>query len=210
MGGESGRLITFEGGEGSGKSTQARRLAENLQVQGRKVVLTREPGGTLGAEQIRGLLVKGAADRWDAWSEALLVNAARRDHVARIIAPALADGSWVICDRFVHSTLAYQGLVGGIGTTPLRALHAMTLGRLWPDLTLIFDLSAEEGLARVSEWGGSARFEARGLGFHTALRTAFQELASAEPEVCRLLDARGEIDSVAQRVRVAVRSLGGT
>lgn len=199
-----GRLIAFEGGEGSGKSTQARFLAERLRSAGQSVMLTREPGGTEGAEEIRSLLVEGGAERWDAWSEALLVNAARRDHVQRVIAPALAAGSWVICDRFVHSTLAYQGLVGGIGTTPLKALHSMTLGRLWPDRALIFDLPAEVGLARATERGGATRFEARGLAFHERLRQAFRELAAAEPQTCRLLDAGGTPESVAARVRAAL------
>jgi len=204
MSGQGGRFITVEGGEGSGKSTQAARLAEDLRTAGRKVMLTREPGGTEGAEQIRSLLVEGAAERWDAWSEALLVNAARRDHVQRVIRPALADGTWVICDRFVHSTLAYQGLVGGVGVTPLKALHGMVLGRFWPDLVLIFDLPANEGLARAAQRGGAARFEARGLAFHQALAQAFRDLAAAEPATCRLLDARGEPEAVARRVRAAV------
>ncbi len=203
-----GRFITFEGGEGSGKSTQAGLLAEALRDEGRPVVLTREPGGTEGAEQIRSLLVEGDAERWDAWSEALLIAAARRDHVRRVIRPALAEGRWVICDRFVHSTLAYQGLVGGVGTAPLKALHTMVLGRLWPDLVLLFDLPAEEGLARAAERGGAARFEARGLDFHRALRQAFRSLAKEEPETCRLIDAGGARESVAARVRAAVQGLG--
>ncbi len=202
-----GRFITFEGGEGSGKSTQAKRLADRLRAEGCKVLLTREPGGTEGAEQIRSLLVEGSAERWDAWSEALLVNAARRDHVQRVIAPALAEGCWVISDRFVHSTLAYQGLVGGLGTSPLRVLHGLALGRLWPDLALIFDLPAEEGLRRASQRGGAARFEARGLSFHKALRQAFRDLATAEPDCCRLLDASGDPDSVALRVRGTLAGL---
>lgn len=202
-----GRFITFEGGEGSGKSTQAKRLAESLQAEGRKVLLTREPGGTAGAEQIRSLLVEGEAERWDAWSEALLVNAARRDHVQRVIAPALAKGVWVICDRFVHSTLAYQGIVGGLGSGALRALHAMVLGRMWPDLVLIFDLPAKQGLARATARGGATRFEARGLAFHEDLRQAFRDLAAAEPACCKLLDAAGTPDGVAARVRTALTQL---
>lgn len=203
-----GRFITFEGGEGSGKSTQARALAERLQAEGRQVLLTREPGGTEGGEQIRSLLVEGSAERWDAWSEALLVNAARRDHVVRVIAPALAEGCWVICDRFVHSTLAYQGIVGGLGTSSLKALHGMVLGRIWPDLALIFDLPAKEGLARAAQRGGAARFEARGLAFHQALREAFRSLAAAEPDCCLLLDASGDLDQVGRRVRSALAQHG--
>ncbi len=203
-----GRFITVEGGEGSGKSTQARHLAEQLEREGKAVLLTREPGGTEGAEQLRSLLVEGAAERWDAWSEALLVNAARRDHVTRVLRPALAEGRWVICDRFVHSTLAYQGLVGGVGTTALKSLHDMALGRFWPDLTLVFDLDAEEGLTRAAQRGGAARFEARGLAFHQALRTAFRELAEAEPTTCRLIDAKGTAEQVATRVRRAIASAG--
>ncbi len=204
-----GRLITLEGGEGSGKSTQCKRLATFLSANGLDVLTTREPGGTEGAEDVRTLLVEGAAGRWDAWSEALLVNAARRDHVVRIIAPALAAGRWVLCDRFIHSTLAYQGRLGGIGEEAVIALHRLALGRLWPDLTLIFDLPAEAGLARAAARGGGARFEARGLAFHQALGQAFRDIAAAEPGACRVIDATGSEDAVADRVQRAVSPLLG-
>ena len=199
-----GRLIVLEGGEGSGKSTQCRRLAERLEASGRRVLLTREPGGTEGAEEVRRLLVEGPAARWDAWSEALLVYAARRDHVARVIAPALAAGTWVVCDRFVHSTLAYQGLVGGLGKAAVMALHALAVGRLWPDLALILDLPVEEGLRRAATRGGAARFETRGLAFHQELRRAYLGLAEAEPGVCRLIDAGGSEAAVALHIAAAL------
>ena len=201
----SGRFITIEGGDGSGKSTQAALLEESLIAEGLQVLLTREPGGTEGAEQIRGLLVEGSTQRWDAWSEALLVYAARCDHVVRVITPALAAGRWVICDRFVHSTLAYQGHVGGLGEEPIKALHSLALGRLWPDLVLVLDLPADVGLARAAERGGAARFEARGATFHESLRQAFLTLANAEPGRCRLIDATGSREAVQAKVMQSVR-----
>ncbi|GAB5471034.1 MAG: dTMP kinase [Rhodospirillales bacterium] len=200
----SGRLIVLEGGEGSGKSTQCGRLAERLRARGLEVVRTREPGGTEGAEEVRRLLVEGAATRWDSWSELLLVYAARRDHVSRVIEPALARGAWVVCDRFVHSTLAYQGIVGGLGVEAVVNLHRLALGRLWPDQVLLLDLPVAEGLARAQSRGGAGRFESKGLAFHEALRAAFLTLLAAEPATCRRLDASGSEDAVAARVAAAV------
>ncbi len=206
---QPGRLITLEGGEGSGKSTQCQRLARFLRDRNLEVVTTREPGGTEGAEELRKLLVEGAVGRWDAWSEALLVYAARRDHVERVIAPALKAGRWVVCDRFVHSTLAYQGRLGGVGEDAIAALHRLAVGRLWPDLALVFDLPARDGLARAAARGGAERFEARGLAFHQELGEAFRELAAAEPAVCRLIDATGSETEVAARVQAAIAPLLG-
>jgi dTMP kinase len=192
-----GRFITFEGGEGAGKSTQIARLKLHLEAAGRAVLATREPGGTPGAEQIRRLLVTGDPGRWDAWTEALLIAAARRDHVERVIRPALAAGTWVLCDRFLDSTLAYQGIVAGIGADAVEALHGLVFGRLRPDLTLVLDLDPAVGLERAGRRAdGEGRFEARGLAFHQKLREAFLAIARAEPERCRVIDAARDVSSV--------------
>jgi len=199
-----GRFITFEGGEGVGKSTQVRLLADRLRDRG-EVVVTREPGGSPGAEAIRALLVSGPVERWSPISESLLVYAARRDHIERVIAPALARGAWVICDRFYDSSTAYQGVAGGAPASLLRALEAEVVGDLIPDLTLILDLPAEVGLARASERGlGEGRFEAKGAAFHERLRAAFLEIATAEPARCRVIDADADVDTVSERIGAAL------
>jgi len=185
-----GYFITFEGGEGAGKSTQLRRLATRLATTGREVVATREPGGSPGAEAIRALLVSGAADRWSAVTETLLVNAARRDHVERLVAPALARGAIVLCDRFADSTRAYQGAGGGAPPALIAALETAVLETLRPDLTLVLDLPVKVGLARAAgRGGGEARFEAKGAAFHERLRAAFLAIAAAEPRRCAVIDA---------------------
>lgn len=169
-----GRFISFEGGEGSGKSTQLRRLAARLSALDVTVITTREPGGTPGAEDIRQLLVEGEPGRWDGRVEALLVNAARADHVARLIRPALAEGKWVLCDRYVHSTLAYQGAARGLDEGELRQLHAFATGDLWPDLTIVLDVDPVLGLARAAgRAGGEARFEGEPPAFHKAVCDRF-------------------------------------
>ena len=196
-----GRFITLEGGEGAGKSTQAVILAERLRGAGIDVVVTREPGGTAGAEAIRALVVNGSAERWDAVTEALLINAARADHVARLIRPALAAGRWVISDRFVDSTLAYQGAGKGADPALLRVLHGIASSDLWPDLTLILDLPVAEGLARAaSRRSGEARFEGYAPAFHERVRAAFAAAAQAEPGRCRIVDGRGSTAEVADRL----------
>ncbi len=201
----SGRFITFEGGEGSGKSTQARLLADHLRGQGRTVVLTREPGGTPGAETIRALVVTGDADRWTPWTEACLVNSARADHVERLIRPALARGNWVICDRFVDSTRAYQGAGKGIADADLLALHRMAVGDLWPDLTIMLALAPDAGLARAAaRAGGEGRFEAHDAGFHTRVTECFEAIAAAEPQRCRRFDASVPIATLATAIAAEV------
>jgi len=186
-----GRFITFEGGEGAGKSTQLRRLAQRL-AGTREVVATREPGGSPGAESIRDLLVNGAADRWSPVTETLLMYAARRDHVERVITPALARGAWVICDRFADSTRAYQGAAGGTDPALITALETHVLDRVRPDLTLVFDLPVAAGLARAGGRGEAEnRFESKGLAFHERLREAFLAIARAEPDRCAVIDAAG-------------------
>jgi dTMP kinase len=196
-----GFFITFEGGEGTGKSTQVAHLSQRLTAAGREVVVTREPGGSVGAEAIRGLLVAGAIDRWSPLTEALLMNAARRDHVERIIAPALAAGTVVICDRFADSTRAYQGVAGGVPAEVITALETAVLGPLRPDLTLILDLPVETGLARAaSRANAEGRFEAKGETFHVRLTQAFLRIAAAEPDRCVVIDAAGPPDEVAARI----------
>lgn len=202
-----GLFITLEGGEGTGKSTQAQRLAASFRALGREVVLTREPGGTEGAEAIRALLVEGEPGRWTPMTEALLHFAARADHVARLIGPALARGAVVVCDRFVDSTLAYQGYAQGLGAEAIAALAHTVLGDLKPDLTLIYDLPVEIGLARAAARAGAARrYERMGREFHQAIRDVFQALARRDGERCVLIDADGDVETVARRTTAAVSS----
>ncbi|MEM7746234.1 MAG: dTMP kinase [Pseudomonadota bacterium] len=197
-----GLFITFEGIDGSGKSTQARLLAEDLRAAGETVTLTREPGGSEGAEEIRRLLVEGEPGRWSAETEMLLFTAARRDHVERTINPALDRGEIVISDRFVDSTRAYQGVSGKRHL--VDKVHALMIG-LEADLTLIFDLDPAKALSRAGARGGREdRFERKGLGFQQALRTAFRNIARANPTRCSLIAADGAPDAIAHDVRSAV------
>jgi dTMP kinase len=199
-----GFFISFEGGEGAGKSTQIRRLAERLQAAGHDVVVTREPGGSPGAEAIRELLVNGAADRWSPVTETLLMYAARRDHVERVIRPALSRGAIVLCDRFADSTRAYQGAGGEAPASLIASLEDHVLGGTIPDLTLILDLPAEVGLQRAEARGGAARFESKGLAFHERLRAGYLEIARREPERCVVIEANAEIDDVTAAIIDAV------
>lgn len=200
-----GRFITLEGGEGAGKSTQVTRLLDWLKSRGTKALATREPGGTPGAEEIRNLLVNGGRERWDAWSEALLLYAARRDHVTKVIAPALQSGTWVLSDRFADSTMAYQGFAGELGEGAVAALHRLVLGRFQPDLTLILDLPAEMGLQRSKNRGGAQRFESFDLAFHEKLRRGFLSIAAQEPQRCAVIDATRPLDEVTDAVRQIVQ-----
>ena len=201
-----GRFISFEGGEGAGKTTQIRRLAERLQPLVSEVTLTREPGGSPGAEALRDLLVRGEVDRWAPLSETLILYAAREDHLERLIRPALDRGGWVLTDRFADSTRAYQGAGGGAPAGVIDALEAAVVGRTRPDLTLILDLPVEEGLARAAHrGGGEERFERKGHAFHARLRRGFLDIAAAEPDRCAVVDAALSLDEVAERVWAAVR-----
>lgn len=203
-----GRFITFEGGEGSGKSTQATRLAMRLSRLGLDVVRTREPGGSPGAEAIRDLVVSGDADRWSARTELLLMFAARSDHLERTIRPALEAGRWIVCDRFADSSRAYQGHAGGADPVLLEALDAAVVGADQPDLTLIFDLPIELGLSRAMDRGeGETRFETKGKAFHQRLRDGFAAIAATYPDRCRLIDATGTADAVEARVWTEVERL---
>jgi dTMP kinase len=200
-----GLFITFEGGEGSGKSTQIKRLAASLEADGRTVLQTREPGGSPGAEAIRALLVTGDPERWDGMTEALLHYAARRDHVERTIKPALNAGKIVLCDRFSDSTMAYQGYGHGLGRDAITRIHSVTLGSFKPDLTLILDLPVEEGLKRAAGRGGDERrYEDMDVAFHERLRAGFMEIAEAESGRCRVIDASGSEVEVAARLNEAV------
>lgn len=203
-----GRFVSFEGGEGAGKSTQIGRLADKLRSQGIEVVVTREPGGTAGADAIRELILTGDADRWGVRAEALLMNAARADHVERLIRPSLARGAWVLCDRFADSTLVYQGVGGGLAEAELRSLHHVATADLWPNLTLILDIPEDEGLARaLSRSGKEVRFESKGAAFHAAVRAGYRTRADAEPQRCKLIDATGTVEAVAERIWVGVSTL---
>jgi len=208
-----GRFITFEGGEGAGKSTQCGLLVAALESAGIAVLATREPGGCAGAEQIRELLIHGPAGRWDPITETLLHFAARREHWAKVIRPALDEGRWVVSDRFADSTLAYQSHGQGVDPDSVAALYALTVGAEKPDLTLLLDLPVEEGLARASRRGeGGRRYEAMDPSFHQRLRAGFLAIAEAEPERCRVIDAtrapaevhRAVRDAVAARLGVAL------
>ena len=201
-----GRFITFEGGEGAGKSTQVRMLASRLKTAGRWIITTREPGGSPGAEAIRKLLVEGATDRWEPLAETLLFLAARSDHVASAIEPALAAGDWVICDRFSDSTLVYQGIGRGLGVERVRALQQLTV-TLTPDLTIVLDIDPREGLARTHRRSTSEdRFEKFDTGFHLRLREAFLGIASAEPHRCVVVDSTQPPDIVADEIWQIVES----
>lgn len=200
-----GRFITFEGGEGAGKSTQVKLLAETLRGRGIAVVTTREPGGAPGAEEIRRLLVQGEAGRWDPVTEALLHSAARREHVQRTVKPALAQGSWVISDRFADSTVAYQGYGQGVRLGDLAKLYEVAVGDFEPDLTLILDMPVEAGLQRAKARGGAEdRYERMGYEFHERLRRGFLEIAQTNPQRCLIIPAEGSVAGVQRAVLAAV------
>ena len=196
-----GRFISFEGGEGVGKSTQAKLLLSSLQVEGRDALLTREPGGSPGAEEIRKLLVEGQPDRWTPLAETLLFLAARTDHVARTIEPALAAGIWVISDRFADSTFVYQGIARRLGMETVRHLQQAAMGDFAPDLTIVLDLDPHEGLKRAAMRGEAEnRFERCDTAFHEQLRTGFLEIAGREPQRCAVVGASRSTDAIAGNV----------
>jgi len=196
-----GKFISFEGGEGAGKSTQARLLRTALERCGHAVLLTREPGGSPGAEEIRKLLVEGEPSRWTPLAETLLFLAARADHIARVIEPALAKGSWVISDRFADSTFVYQGLARGLGMDFVRRLQREAFGDFQPDLTIVLDVKPQEGLARAATRAGSEnRFERFDDAFHARLREGFRSLAEAEPGRCAIVDAASDVETIAAEI----------
>lgn len=200
-----GRFITLEGGEGAGKSTQIRLLADALRRAGIGVVTTREPGGSPGAEVVRDLLVNGDPGRWLPVSEAMLLSAARHDHVMRTIRPALDAGQWVLCDRFADSTMAYQGFGHGLDRAMLTTLRDIAVAGTMPDLTLILDVDPVQGLARAAaRRGGEDRYERMQAAFHERLRDGYQAIAKAEPERCALIDASVGIEAIQLSIRTTV------
>ncbi len=201
----TGRFITFEGGEGAGKSTQLARLAERLRLLGYDVVETREPGGSPGAEAMRHLLLNGIAKPLGTEAETMLFAAARDDHMMTTIRPALERGAWVICDRFIDSTRVYQGVLGNVDPRLIRSLERVVVGEHMPDLTLILDVSPEVGLARVHKRGeGTNRFEAENMDFHRQLRAAYRDIAEQEPQRCTLVDASATSEVLAVRIWMIV------
>jgi len=204
-----GKFITFEGGEGAGKSTQAAKLALRLESLGTAVLLTREPGGSPGAEIIRHVLLSGAAKPLGPEAEAMLFAAAREDHVKCAIEPALQSGKWVVCDRFADSTRVYQGTLGQVDQRLIKGLERVSIGDLLPDLTLILDLPVEAGLQRQAQRRGDAepdRFEAENVEFHEKLRQAYLALAALEPRRCVVVDASGSKEDIARQVWAVVNS----
>jgi dTMP kinase len=204
-----GRFITFEGGEGTGKSTQAKLLASRLREAGIEVVLTREPGGSPGAEIIRHVLLSGAAQALGADAEAMLFAAARADHVSTVIDPALERGAWVVCDRFIDSTRVYQGALGEVDARIVRRLERIAIGDTMPDLTFILDVPAELGLERAARRRGRGepdRFETEAPAFHVRLRQAYRAIAESDPRRCVLIDSQGAKDAVAEQIWRIVRA----
>lgn len=201
----AGRFITLEGGEGSGKSTQVKRLAAALDAKGLATLTTREPGGSPGAEEIRALLVNGAPGRWDALTETLLIYAARADHVGHTIGPALLADKWVISDRFTDSTYAYQGAGRGLARETIRRIDSVVLDDFKPDFTLVLDIDVETGLKRAGARGAAeSRFENFDRDFHERLRQAFLEIARRNPDRCAIIDAAEDPDAVAAAIWAAM------
>jgi dTMP kinase len=206
--GGRGRFITFEGGEGSGKSTQIKKLAERLEASKVRTLITREPGGSPGAEIIRHLVLSGMGKLLGADAETLLFAAARDDHVRTVIKPALGSGVWVLCDRFADSTRIYQGRLGHVAPELLNAMQRVTIGDLEPNLTFILDVPVEVGLQRAAARRGSEapdRFESEDVRFHQELREGYREIAASEPNRCVLIDATADVETVADDIWTAVR-----
>jgi len=205
----NGLFITFEGGEGAGKSTQIARLADRLRTEGRDVVTTREPGGSPGAEAIRHVILSGAAERGGVRLEALLFAAARNDHLEQLIRPALRAGKIVLCDRFVDSSRVYQGAGGGLDPAFLKALEHVTIGATMPDLTIILDIDPVEGLRRADIRRGTAsadRFEKERLEVHARRRASYLDIAAHEPDRCKVIDASRPADDIAADIFALVES----
>lgn len=202
-----GKFITLEGGEGVGKSTQVHALAKALRALGIDVIVTREPGGSEGAEKIRELLLAGADGRWQARAEALLFAAARADHIDKLIRPALESGSWVLSDRFIDSSLAYQGGAGELGITTVREINAFAIDGLYPDRTLILMLNEGSDRAQARDGGGGDRIGSRPIEYHREVDAAFQSIAAEEPERVQLVDASGSPDAVTDRLIAALSNI---
>ena len=204
---QRGRFITLEGGEGVGKSTQVKALAQALRDRGIDVVVTREPGGSEGAEKIRELLLTGDEERWSPQAEALLFAAARTDHVDKVVRPAVLAGKWVLSDRFIDSSLAYQGGAGELGIEAVRAINAFGIEEWFPDRTLVLALAEGGARARARDNEGSDRIGGRPEGYHQEVDLAFRQIAAEEPQRVRIVDASGEPDEVTQRLLEAIADL---
>jgi dTMP kinase len=202
-----GRFISLEGGEGAGKSTQLKALAAGLRERGITVIETREPGGSEGAEKIRELLLTGAEERWSPRAEALLFAAARTDHVDKLIRPALEEGKWVLSDRFVDSSLAYQGGAGDLGIEAVRGVNSFGIGDCYPDRTLVLALAQGGARARARDNEDSDRIGGRPENYHQKVDLAFRQLASEDPERVRIIDASGSPDDVTRRLLDALQDL---
>lgn len=203
-----GKFITFEGGEGTGKSTQTHLLADALRAKGIPITITREPGGTEGAELIRALIVSGASGRWSPLSEVLLLNAARLDHLEKVILPALDAGNWVICDRFTDSTLAYQGYGHGVDLNFIQTLHQQLFSAHIPDLTFVFDLDPVVGINRsLQRHTSETRFEKLQLEFHSRMRQGYLEIAQKNPDRCTIIDAAGTVETTHKMVLQGLQKL---
>jgi dTMP kinase len=202
-----GRFISLEGGEGVGKSTQVRALADALRSRSIDVLITREPGGSEGAEKIRELLLTGSDDRWSPEAEALLFAAARADHVVKSIAPAVQAGKWVLSDRFVDSSLAYQGGAGGLGIEAVRAINAFGIGETFPDRTLVLTLDEGGERARARDTEGSDRIGGRSDDYHRKVAAAFHIIAAEEPDRVKMIDASGTPEQVTRRLLDALQDL---
>ena len=202
-----GRFISLEGGEGAGKSTQVKALAAALRERGLEVIETREPGGSEGAEKIRELLLTGDDDRWGAEAEALLFAAARADHVDKVIRPAIEAGKWVLSDRFVDSSLAYQGGAGGLGIDAVRAINAFGIQQWFPDRTLVLALAEGGARARARDNEASDRIGGRGEGYHQKVDLAFRQIAAEEPGRVRIVDASGDPEEVTERLLAEIEDL---
>ena len=205
----AGRFISLEGGEGAGKSTQLMRLAASLRERGIEVIETREPGGSAGGEAIRALLLQGEEDRWTPGAEALLFAAARADHVAKLIKPALTEGKWVLSDRFLDSSIAYQGGAGGVGAEAIRQLHQIGSGGFLPDRTLLLELPAQAAAERASlrDGGAGDRIGSRDNRYHAQVAAAFRSIAVEEPDRFRIIDASGSPEAVTHAMLGALRDL---
>ena len=198
-------MVVIDGVDGSGKGVQTRRLYQALIDRGLSCVLTREPGGSTGAERIRNLLVNGEPEQWDSMTELLLMYAARRAHLRDTIWPALERGSWIICDRFADSSRAFQGIAGELGLETVEAIHRITLGHFTPDMVIILDIDQTLALSRAeARGGGEDRFEKKGTEYHQKVRSAFQHIAASNTGLYRLIDASGTMDQVTQKIFEAI------
>lgn len=205
-----GRFITLEGGEGAGKSTQVKRMVDSLAARGIRAIATREVGGAPGAEDIRSLWLSKPQGFWEPMTEVMLIMAARREHLSRTIWPALEAGVWVVSDRFIDSTRAYQGLAMGLGVEKIDAVYRQIADDFWPDLTLVLDLPVESGLQRMASRGGQAdRYEKQDTAFHQSLRDAFMVLAKQEPARIKIVDASVGVDDVAAAIDERLKPLFG-